>query len=106
MDNQLYQHSLFLQNVELLRTDEKISLSYQRVKLIVQTYRRDLSGVPIFTLLTPCDEGLTAEDIRSSSPKFWAIVTDTIFKFALDIAMFTILVSHAGLAIGILKAPS
>jgi hypothetical protein len=52
MDNQLYHHPLFLQNAELLSTDERVSLSYRRARLICQTYRKGPRLVVAFIMLT------------------------------------------------------
>ncbi|PPQ88194.1 hypothetical protein CVT25_005159 [Psilocybe cyanescens] len=83
MNNQLYLHPLFTVRSELLSPDEQVSLSYQRAKLVMQTYR------------------LTAQDIQFCTPRFWALICDPILS--LDIAMFTILAAHIGLAIGTLS---
>lgn len=40
MDNQLYSHPLFNTKTELLSTDERVSLAYQRAKVVMQTYRQ------------------------------------------------------------------
>jgi len=39
MDNQLYSHPLFKVKTELLSTDERVTLTYQRAKLVMNTYR-------------------------------------------------------------------
>ncbi|TFK37092.1 acyl-CoA oxidase [Crucibulum laeve] len=83
MDNQLYLHPLFQTKVELLSADERVSISYQRARLVMQTYR------------------LTASDVQFCSPRFWQLMTDPICS--LDIAMFTILAAHIGLTIGTLS---
>lgn len=40
MDNHLHQHPLFQLKVEHLDKDERVSLSYQRARLLMQTYRQ------------------------------------------------------------------
>ncbi|KAF9465926.1 acyl-CoA oxidase [Collybia nuda] len=83
MANQLYLHPLFQAKVELLSPDERVSLSYKRARLVMQTHR------------------LSALDVQFCSPKFWSMITDPICS--LDIAMFTVLAAHVGLAIGTLS---
>jgi hypothetical protein len=39
MANQLYLHPLFQTKVELLSPDARVSLSYKRAKLVMQTHR-------------------------------------------------------------------
>ncbi|KAF5339568.1 hypothetical protein D9611_011500 [Ephemerocybe angulata] len=83
MVNALYRHPLFLQRAELLTPDERVSLSYQRAKLMMQTYR------------------LTARDVQFCSPKYWEMMMDPICAW--DVAMFTMLAAHVGLTIGTLS---
>ncbi|KAF8228423.1 acyl-CoA oxidase [Tricholoma matsutake] len=83
MATELYLHPLFQSKVEHLSTDERVSLSYQRARLVMQTYR------------------LTVSDIQFCSSNFWAMMNDPICS--LDIAMFTILAAHVGLTIGTLS---
>ncbi|KAG2004677.1 acyl-CoA oxidase [Coprinopsis cinerea AmutBmut pab1-1] len=83
MNNQLFRHPLFQCRPELLSTDERVSLSYQRARLLMQTYR------------------LSAQDVELCSPKYWAMMRDPICSQ--DIAMFTILAAHVGLTIGTLS---
>ncbi|KAH6904274.1 acyl-CoA oxidase [Coprinopsis sp. MPI-PUGE-AT-0042] len=83
MDNQLYLHPLFQCHPELMSRDERVSLSYQRARLLMQTYR------------------LSAQDVQHCSPKYWSMMNDPIVS--LDIAMFTILAAHVGLTIGTLS---
>ncbi|KAJ3509212.1 hypothetical protein NLJ89_g5345 [Agrocybe chaxingu] len=83
MNNQLYSHPLFKAKTELLPTDERVAITYQRARLVMQTYR------------------LTAQDVQFCSARFWAMMTDPICS--LDIAMFTILAAHVGLTIGTLS---
>ncbi|KAG5652552.1 hypothetical protein H0H81_004613 [Sphagnurus paluster] len=83
MSTELYLHPLFQTRVELLSPDERVSVSYQRAKLLMQTYR------------------LTSSDVQFCSPRFWSMMMDPICS--LDIAMFTILAAHVGLTIGTLS---
>ncbi|KAF8880533.1 acyl-CoA oxidase [Infundibulicybe gibba] len=83
MDNQLYLHPLFQTREEHLSRDERVALSYQRARLVLQTYR------------------LSAVDVQFCSPRFWSLMTDPICS--LDIAMFTMLAAHVGLTIGTLS---
>ncbi|GLB41016.1 putative acyl-CoA dehydrogenase NM domain-like protein [Lyophyllum shimeji] len=83
MANELYRHPLFQTRVELLSPDERVSISYQRAKLLMQTYR------------------LTSSDVQFCSSRFWSMMMDPICS--LDIAMFTILAAHVGLTIGTLS---
>ncbi|KAF8632671.1 hypothetical protein AX17_004803 [Amanita inopinata Kibby_2008] len=79
----LHLHPLFKARTEYMPRDAQISLSYQRARLVMQTY--DLSAL----------------DVQYCSPKFWAMMSDPICS--LDIAMFTILAAHVGLTIGTLS---
>ena len=45
--------------------------------------------------------GLSAADVQFCSERFWALMNDPIMS--LDIAMFTVLAAHVGLAIGTLS---
>jgi len=45
--------------------------------------------------------GLTSVDVQFCSPRFWSMMQDPICS--LDIAMFSILSAHVGLAIGTLS---
>lgn len=83
MANHLPHHPLFTTRVEFLPTDERVSLSYQRARLLMHTYN------------------LSASDVQVCSPKYWAMMTDPIMS--LDTAMFTILAAHVGLTIGTLS---
>ncbi|KAF4610262.1 hypothetical protein D9613_010657 [Agrocybe pediades] len=83
MVNQLYSHPLFNVRTELLSRDEQVSLSYQRARLVMQTYR------------------LTSQDVQFCSSRFWELMCDPILS--LDIALFTILAAHIGLTIGTLS---
>ncbi|KAF7419419.1 hypothetical protein PC9H_002009 [Pleurotus ostreatus] len=83
MDNHLQQHPLFQIKVEHLDKDERVSLSYQRARLLMQTYR------------------LSVDDVQYCSPRFWSMMMDPIC--CLDIAMFTIIAAHVGLTIGTLS---
>ncbi|KAG6865453.1 hypothetical protein C0991_002376 [Blastosporella zonata] len=83
MTSQLHLHPLFRTKAELLSVDERVSLSYQRARLLLQTYR------------------LTSLDVQHCSSKFWTMMMDPICS--LDIAMFTIIAAHVGLAIGTLS---
>ncbi|TFK70228.1 acyl-CoA oxidase [Pluteus cervinus] len=83
MSSQLLHHSLFQLKPERLSPDDRVALSYQRARLVLQTYR------------------LTAQDVEHCSPKYWSMMTDPICS--LDIAMFTILAAHVGLTIGTLS---
>lgn len=38
MSNALYDHPLYRVKVELIPTDERVSLAYDRAKLVLQTY--------------------------------------------------------------------
>ncbi|THU85131.1 acyl-CoA oxidase [Dendrothele bispora CBS 962.96] len=81
--NELYKHPLFQIRNELLTKDESVALSYKRARLVLRTH------------------GLTAADVQFCSERFWALMMDPICS--LDIAMFTILAAHVGLAIGTLS---
>ncbi|KAF5366570.1 hypothetical protein D9758_008981 [Tetrapyrgos nigripes] len=81
--NELYNHPLFRVRNELLTKDESVALSYKRARLVLRTHR------------------LTASDVQFCSEKFWSLMMDPICS--LDIAMFTILAAHVGLAIGTLS---
>ncbi|KAG6831551.1 hypothetical protein H0H92_009470 [Tricholoma furcatifolium] len=83
MASLLHLHPLFQTKVELLSTDERVALSYQRARLLLQTYR------------------LTSWDVQHCSTKFWSMMMDPICS--LDIAMFTIIAAHVGLTIGTLS---
>ncbi|KAH0828639.1 acyl-CoA oxidase [Lanmaoa asiatica] len=83
MLNGLSHHPLFKIRTEFLSVDESISLSYQRAKLVVQTYP------------------LSASDVQHCSARYWSMMTDPVL--ALDTAMTTILFVHVGLAIGTLS---
>ncbi|TFK24107.1 acyl-CoA oxidase [Coprinopsis marcescibilis] len=83
MPNNLYQHPLFQTRGELLSVDERVALSYQRAKILLQTYR------------------LTARDVQFCTPRYWELMMDPICSQ--DIAMFTILAAHVGLAVGTLS---
>src|ERR1700733_10632764 len=104
MTSELHLHPLFQSRTELLSADERVSLSYQRARLVMQTYRKHspLASELISDLVRSLWRlGLTASDVQFCSPKFWALMTDPICS--LDIAMFTILAAHLGLAIGTLS---
>ena len=45
--------------------------------------------------------GLSAADVQFCSERFWTLMNDPIMS--LDIAMFTVLAAHVGLAIGTLS---
>ncbi|KAI5981544.1 acyl-CoA oxidase [Pisolithus albus] len=83
MSNQLNCHPLFTVRTEFLSADERVSLSYKRARLVVQTYN------------------LSVSDIQFCSQRYWSMMTDPIMS--LDTAMFTILAAHVGLAIGTLS---
>ncbi|KIJ62260.1 hypothetical protein HYDPIDRAFT_30524 [Hydnomerulius pinastri MD-312] len=83
MSKQLPRHPLFTTRTEFLSVDERVSLSYQRARLLMQTYN------------------LSASDVQFCSPRYWSMMTDPIM--ALDTAMFTILAAHVGLTIGTLS---
>ncbi|KAF8154610.1 acyl-CoA oxidase [Crassisporium funariophilum] len=100
MQNQLFLHPLFTAKTELLHADERVSLSYQRAKLVLQTYRQCHVYVSRHFDLN-LSKGLSAQDVQFCSPRFWSLMTDPICS--LDIAMFTILAAHVGLAIGTLS---
>ncbi|KZV67237.1 hypothetical protein PENSPDRAFT_584288 [Peniophora sp. CONT] len=81
--NSLHLHPLFANvDLESLRTDERVSLSYQRARLILKTY------------------DLTPADVLNYSPKFWSLHLDPVNP--LDIACFTILAAHTNLTVGTL----
>ncbi|KAI0702044.1 hypothetical protein C8T65DRAFT_579364 [Cerioporus squamosus] len=71
---------LFHEPVELLSADARVALSYKRARLLMHEY------------------ALTAKDVLESSDKFWALQSDP--RLALDIACYTILAAHVGLALG------
>jgi acyl-CoA oxidase len=54
-----------------------------------------------YLILTLLLLGLTASDIQFCSDRFWGMMNDPIMS--LDIAMFTVLAAHVGLAIGTLS---
>ncbi|PFH48580.1 hypothetical protein AMATHDRAFT_76654 [Amanita thiersii Skay4041] len=83
MTSNLYSHPLFTKRSEYLSRDAQVSLSYQRARLMMQTYN------------------LSATDVQYCSARFWAMMSDPICS--LDIAMFTILAAHIGLTIGTLS---
>ncbi|KAH7890445.1 acyl-CoA oxidase [Phlebopus sp. FC_14] len=83
MSTRLPHHPLFTTRTEFLSVDERVSLSYQRARLLVQTYN------------------LSVSDVQFCSPRYWSMMTDPIM--ALDTAMFTILAAHVGLTIGTLS---
>ncbi|KAH0828679.1 acyl-CoA oxidase [Lanmaoa asiatica] len=83
VSNGLFLHPLFTIRTEFLSVDERVSLSYERAKLVVQTY------------------ALSASDVQHCSTRYWSMMTDPIL--ALDGAMFTILLVHFGLTIGTLS---
>ncbi|VDB94428.1 unnamed protein product [Peniophora sp. CBMAI 1063] len=79
--NRLYAHPLF-RDVDLGRmtVDERVSLSYKRARLVLETYQ------------------LTPTDVLEYGPKFWDLHLDPIL--ATDFACFTILAAHINLAVG------
>ncbi|KIK96164.1 hypothetical protein PAXRUDRAFT_32549 [Paxillus rubicundulus Ve08.2h10] len=83
MSHHLPRHPFFTTRTEFLSVDERVSMSYQRAKLLMQTYN------------------LSASDVQFCSPRYWSMMTDPIM--ALDTAMFTILAAHVGLTIGTLS---
>ncbi|KAF9223155.1 acyl-CoA oxidase [Gyrodon lividus] len=83
MSHQLPRHPLFTIRTEFLSVDERVSMSYQRAELLMQTYN------------------LSPSDVQFCSPRYWSLMTDPIM--ALDTAMFTILAAHVGLTIGTLS---
>ncbi|KAI0702040.1 acyl-CoA oxidase [Cerioporus squamosus] len=74
---------LFHEPVELLSTDERVALSYKPARLLMHEYY-----------------AFTAKDVLECSDKYWALQSDP--RLALDIACYTILAAHVGLAIGTL----
>ena len=48
-----------------------------------------------------CRAELSADDVQYCTPKFWRLFNDPILSQ--DIAMFTIIAAHVGLAIGTLS---
>ncbi|KAJ7437603.1 acyl-CoA oxidase [Mycena latifolia] len=76
-------HPLFRVQVEHLAKDERVSLAYERAKLMMDVH------------------GLSVEDVKNCSKRFWDLFTDPVC--CLDIGMFTILMAHIGLAIGTLS---
>ncbi|VDC07105.1 unnamed protein product [Peniophora sp. CBMAI 1063] len=100
--NALYSHPFF-KDVDLssMTTDERVSLSYKRARLILQTY----SGFSLLLFKALFAEkrvllDLTLSDVLDYSPKFWDMHLDPIIP--LDIATFTILAAHVNLTIGTL----
>ncbi|KAI6157136.1 acyl-CoA oxidase [Pisolithus tinctorius] len=83
MPKPLNYHPLFTTRTEFLSVDERVSLSYKRARLLMQTY------------------DLSVTDIQVCSHRYWSMMTDPIMS--LDTAMFTILAAHVGLTIGTLS---
>ncbi|RDX54761.1 hypothetical protein OH76DRAFT_1398153 [Lentinus brumalis] len=73
---------LFHEPVELLSTDARVALSYKRARLLMHEY------------------AFTVKDVLETSDKFWALQSDP--RLPLDMACYTILAAHVGLAIGTL----
>ncbi|KAI0066072.1 acyl-CoA dehydrogenase NM domain-like protein [Artomyces pyxidatus] len=80
----LAQSPLFQRRSESLAWDERIKLSYERAKAIVQVYN------------------LTAEDLLTLSPTYWEFHTDPIL--VMDGAAGTLLTIHYNLCAGTLAA--
>ena len=99
--NALPRHPLFTTRTEFLSVDERILLSYQRAKLVMQTHCASNVSY-ILCLLYPhtFPAALSASDVEHCSDKYWSMVTDPILL--LDTAMVTILFVHVGLTIGTL----
>ncbi|RPD57016.1 hypothetical protein L226DRAFT_491028 [Lentinus tigrinus ALCF2SS1-7] len=75
-------HPLFHDAVEHLSTDARVALSYKRARLLMHEY------------------DLTTKDVLDCSDKFWALQSDPRLPF--DLACYTIIAAHVGLAIGTL----
>ncbi|TFK91638.1 acyl-CoA dehydrogenase NM domain-like protein [Polyporus arcularius HHB13444] len=73
---------LFHEPVELLSTDARVALSYKRARLLMHEY------------------AFTVKDVLEASDKFWALQSDP--RLPLDMACYTILAAHVGLALGTL----
>lgn len=101
MQNQLHSHPLFTIKSELLPHDERVALTYQRAKLVLQTHSSYYFYLSLMSYVFITSLGLTASDIQFCSDRFWGMMNDPIMS--LDIAMFTVLAAHVGLAIGTLS---
>ncbi|TCD62137.1 hypothetical protein EIP91_007289 [Steccherinum ochraceum] len=82
MDSKLYEHPLFTVRHELLSTEDRLRVTYERAKLVVQTYK------------------LTGEDIVNCTKRFWDFQQDPVF--AIDPALTNIITCHVNLFIGTL----
>ena len=99
--NILPRHPLFTIRTEFLSVDERVLLSYQRAKLVMQTYgASNVSYVSCLPYPHTFPAALSASDIEHCSDKYWSMMTDPILS--LDAAMVTILLVHVGLTIGTL----
>ncbi|VDC07086.1 unnamed protein product [Peniophora sp. CBMAI 1063] len=82
-DNMLYAHPLFREvDIGSMTVDERVSLSYKRARLILETYQ------------------LSPADVLNYSPKFWRLHLDPIIPT--DLACFTIIAAHLNLTVGTL----
>ncbi|KAJ7596020.1 acyl-CoA oxidase [Mycena floridula] len=81
--NDLHAHPLFTTSNAFMSRDDSVDLSYKRARLVLRTH------------------ALTANDVQHCTPKFWAFMQDPILSR--DIAMFTVLAAHVGLAVGSLS---
>lgn len=100
MDNRLYEHPLFTIRHELLKPEDRIRVTYERARLVVQTWSTRCSSLHNYLrvyLFVPLTD-LSPEDIVFCTKRFWDHQADPVF--AIDPALANIVTCHVNLFLG------
>lgn len=101
MDNKLYEHPLFTVRHELLSTEERIRVTYERAHLVIQTWSKCSRCLTCHSMLILfLFEDLTGEDITSCRKRFWELQQDPVL--GADYALINVLMCTLNLFVGTL----